>query len=497
MEMENRKDRPAVREETLDPEDWDALRALGHQMLEDAMQYLQSARERPVWTPVPERVKQRLHQPLPRESEDLEAVYRDFLENIFPYPMGNIHPRFWGWVIGTGDPVGVLAEMLAATMNPNLGGGDHVAGYVEKQVLDWCKAMMGFPPDAGALLGSGGSMANLEGLTVARNTMAQRSGVPLRKVGLQGLNRPMVLYCSAQAHSSVQKAAEVLGLGSDALRQIPVDDAFQMRLDLLREAVRQDKRDGKLPFCVVGNAGTTNTGAFDDLNALADFCQQEGLWFHVDGAFGALAALAPGLKPLTAGMQRADSLAFDLHKWIGLPMEIGCILIRREVDQRNAFSMNPDYLAHAERGLAGGALWYGDYGVQLTRSFRALKAWMMIKVHGTEKFGRMIQQNVDQANYLAQRVDGEPELERLAPVPLNIVCFRYVGQARPHSVEALNALNQELLIRLHESGAAAPSYTTINGNYTLRVANVNQRSRREDFDILVQEVLKIGRSLEG
>ena len=489
-------DREIAVEETLDPENWDAMRALGHQMLDDALTYLETIRERPVWQPVPEQIKQHMQQPLPQKPQDLEAVYNDFVENILPYSMGNIHPRFWGWVIGTGDPIGVLAEMLAATMNPNLAGGDHVANYVEKQVLDWCKQMMGFPPEASGILVSGGSMANLVGLTVARNVMAARAGVDLRKTGVQSLSRPMVMYASTQAHSSIQKAVEVLGLGSDSLRQIPVDEDYRIRVDLLRKAVALDRRHSRAAGCVVGNAGTVNTGAIDDLPALAEFFQQEGLWFHVDGAFGSLAALAPQLAPLVKGMEQADSLSFDLHKWMSMPIEIGCTLIRQEPDQRNSFSMSPDYLAHADRGLAGGKLWFGDYGIQLTRSFRALKAWMMLKTHGSEKFGRIIQQNVEQARYLAGLVDAAPELERLAPTPLNIVCFRFVGQAQHHTDEELNVLNQELLVRLHESGSAAPSYTTLNGKYALRVANVNHRSQRSDFDMLIRDVIQIGKGLE-
>jgi glutamate/tyrosine decarboxylase-like PLP-dependent enzyme len=488
-------DQQLALDETLDPENWEDMRTLGHHMLDDALHYLETVRERPVWQPVPEQVKQRLQQPLPKTPQDLEEVYRDFVENILPYPTGNIHPRFWGWVMGTGDPIGVLAEMLAASMNPNLGGLDHVANYVEQEVLEWCKQMMGFPFEASGILVSGGSMANLVGLTVARNVIAVGMGVDLRKQGLQGLARPMVMYSSDQTHSSVQKAVEVLGLGSDALRKIPVDSDYRIRLDLLRENIARDRQLGFLPACVVGNAGTVNTGAIDDLNALADFCEHEGLWFHVDGAFGSLAVLAPQLAPLVAGMERADSLAFDMHKGLSMPFEIGCILVRREPDQRKSFSMNPDYLAHAERGVAAGKLWFGDYGIQLTRGFRALKAWMMLKAHGSEKFGRIIQKNVDQARYLSALIDASPVLERLAPTSLNIVCFRYVGEGQ-RSEETLNALNRELLIRLHESGIAVPSYTMLDARYSLRVANVNQRSQQDDFDILIQAVIKIGKELE-
>ena len=479
-------------EESLDPKNWEAMRILGHRMIEDMMSYLESVRERPVWQPVPGSVKQKLSIPLPLNPQKPEDIYQEFLDYILPHPMGNIHPRFWGWVIGTGTALGMLAELLAAGMNPNVGGADHVANYVERQVLEWCKEMLGYPMEASGLLVSGGSMANLVGLTVARNTM---SGFDIRREGLGAAQKPMTFYGSVETHSSNQKAVELLGLGSAALRRIPVNADFQIVLPALEAAVSKDREDGFHPICVIGNAGTVNTGAIDDLNALADFCEREGLWLHIDGAFGALAALSPDLRPLLSGLERADSLAFDLHKWMYMPYEIGCALVRSEAHHRHAFSLTPDYLAHAERGLAGGPLWFSEYGVQLSRGFRALKAWMSIKEHGIKKYGRLIKQNVDQARYLAKLVDDSPDLERLAPVPLNIVCFRFKADRLDHA--SLNQLNQELLIQLHERGIAVPSHTTLGGKYALRVAITNHRSRREDFDVLVRQVITLGEGLLG
>jgi aromatic-L-amino-acid decarboxylase len=477
-------------EETLDPQDWQAMRALGERMVDDMMTYLETVRDRPVWMPVPDEVKASFREPLPLDPQDPERVYQEFLQYVLPYPMGNIHPRFWGWVIGTGTPLGMLAEMLAAGINPNLAGGEHMANDVEAQVLDWCKEMLGYPAEASGLLVSGGSMANLVGLTIARNTMA---GFDIRRHGLLASPRRMTVYGSSEMHSSNRKAIELLGLGTDSLREVPVNSDFQIELSALEAAISKDREAGYQPICVIGCGGTVNTGAIDDLNSLADMCQREGLWFHIDGAFGALAALSPSLRPLVAGMERADSLALDMHKWMYMPYEIGCVLVRSEEDHRRAFFLTADYISHQARGLAGGRVWFSEYGVQLSRSFRALKAWMSIKEHGVEKYGRLIQQNVDQARYLADLVDDSPSLERLAPVPLNIVCFRFYA---PHlDDESLNRLNEELLLQVHENGVAVPSYTTIEGKYALRVAITNHRSRREDFDLLVTEVTKLGRNL--
>ena len=479
--------KPYPSEENLDPQDWTAFRSLAHRMLDDMLDYQQHVRERPVWQPVPAETKAFLQQPLPQEPQPHEQVYQDFVHNVLPYPMGNIHPRFWGWVMGNGTPFSVMAELLAATMNPNMGGGEHGANYVEKQVIDWLKQMFAYPADASGLLVSGASMANLIGLTVARNTLA---GYDLRHQGLRAGPRQMVVYASQEVHSCVHKAVELLGLGRDALRLVPVNPAYEMELDALEQMIAADRAAGLQPFCVVGTAGTVNTGAIDDLQGLAEICARENLWFHVDGAIGAVAILAPEVHACVEGLQRSDSLALDLHKWMYMPFEAGCALVRSEPAHRKAFSLTPEYLTHAERGLAAGSLWFSDYGLQLSRSFRALKVWMSLKEHGVQKFGRLVQQNMLQAQHLAGLVDAHPRLERLAPVDLNIVCFRY----NPGEMDTagLNRLNQEVLARLHESGIAAPSSTTLQGCFCLRAAITNHRSRLDDFDLLVETVARLG-----
>ena len=483
-----------MKDESLDPQDWQAMRNLGYAMLDDMLDYLQTIRQKPVWQHAPDQVKMHFTTPVPEDAQPVEDIYQEFLEYIRPYPIGNNHPRFWGWVFGTGTVMGAYADMLAAGMNTNSGDLDHhSAVHVEKQVLDWCKQMLGFPLSASGLLTSGCSVANLIGLTVARNA---RAGYDIRKEGLGHMPQKMVLYASQEIHSSIQKAVELLGLGSDSLRHVPINAEFQMDLVALESMISADRKQGHLPFCVVGAAGTVNTGAFDDLEALAEICQREQLWFHVDGAFGAWAELSASARQLVAGLQRADSLAFDLHKWMYLPYEVGCILVQHPEEHRKAFSLTPVYLERdmEGRGLTGGDLpWLTDYDFHLSCGFRALKVWMTIKEHGSRKFARLIQQNIDQANYLASLIESQPQLELVAAVVSNVVCFRFIVPGLDENTR--NALNKEILVELQEQGIAVLSGTTIVGKYVLRVGNTNHRSCREDFDILVTEVLRIGNEL--
>jgi glutamate/tyrosine decarboxylase-like PLP-dependent enzyme len=467
-------------------------------MVDEMMTWLETVRERPVWQRMPDTVRASFTGSAPRQPEGAEQAYADFTANVLPYPTGNIHPRFWGWVMGNGTPSAALAEMLAATMNPNVGGADHAANLVEAQVIEWCKEITGYAADASGILVSGGSMANLVGLAVARNASA---GFDVRRLGVMGGRRPpvqaargpMVLYASIETHSSVQKAVELMGLGEANYRRIPVNSQYEVDVAALAAAIAADRAAGCQPLCVVGNAGTVNTGAIDDLTALAELCRREKLWFHVDGAFGAIAALDPEYRARLAGMEQADSLAFDLHTWMYMPYEVGCVLVRHPETHRDTFSLTPGYLVHATRGTAAGDLWFSELGPQLSRGFRALKVWMSIKEHGLDRFAALVRQNVDQARYLGSLVEQHEELELLAPVPLNIVCYRYVAPGL--SEEQLNALNAELLIRLQESGVAVPSNAVLNGHYALRVANTNYRSRREDFDLLVRETVRVGREL--
>ncbi|HEV7591440.1 MAG TPA: pyridoxal-dependent decarboxylase [Longimicrobium sp.] len=477
---------------TLDPPDWDEFRALAHRMVDDTIAHLSSLHEQPAWRQMPDDVRGSFAGPLPREGAGAEAAYRDFAERVRPYPNGNLHPRFWGWVQGNGTPLGMMAEMLAAALNPHLAGFDQAPALVEKQVIAWLAEMMGFPAGASGLLVTGGTMANVLGVAVARHAKA---GFDVRAEGLQGGRPRMLLYGSGETHGWVKRCAELLGLGHASFRPIRVDGDDRVDVEAMRAAIRADRAAGHHPFCAIGTAGTVNTGATDDLRALAALCREEGLWFHVDGAFGALARLSDELAPLVAGMEEADSLGFDLHKWMYLPFECACVLVRDAEQHRAAFSITASYLAETTRGVIAGGIPFADLGVDLTRGFKALKVWMSLKAHGVDAIARLIEQNVAQARHLAGLVEADPSLELLAPVALNVVSFRYAAAGVPE--ERLDAINQEILLRVQEAGIAVPSGTLVRGRYAIRVANVNHRSRREDFELLARSVARIGREVEN
>lgn len=477
-------------EMSLDPLDWEAFRKHAHKMLDDVITYVQTVENRPVWTPTTEELRKNFQLPLPLKGEGPDKVYDDFVQSVLYHPLGNIHPRFWGWVNGTGSAQGAMAELLIAAVNNNVSTFDQAALYAELQVLDWLKQIMNYPGEASGIFVTGGSVANLVGLAVARTAAADWD---VTKKGLQGNQARLCSYGSNQTHFSVEKGLQVLGLGSESFRKINVNEKYQIDVQHLKEAIARDRQEGNRPCCIIGNAGTVNTGALDPLDELAELCTKENLWFHVDGAFGALAALSTELRPLLRGMERSDSLAFDLHKWLYMPYDIGCILVRHPELHQKTFAGGGAYTSAMTRGLSATSTSFRDLGLEQSRSARGLKAWLLLKEHGLDTYCQLIEQNVHQAKYLASLIQQHSELELCAPVSLNIVCFRYLHPSSDEDNH--NKLNKELIGLLQESGIAVPSYTILDGRFVIRAAITNHRSRRKDFDLLVNSVIDLGRKL--
>ena len=473
----------------LDPADWQELRLLGHRMLDDMVDYLSGVRQRPVWRPLSDAALAARRAGWNRAPTPLAELYREFRETVLPFPTGNIHPRFLGWVHGSGTPTGMLAELLAAGMNANLGGREHAAVHVERQVIGWCRDLFEFPGSAAGLLVTGTSLANLLAIAVAR---VDRLGADSRRRGMRGAPN-LVAYAGRSAHGCIAKAFETIGLGSDALRLLPLDARLRIDLAALRDAIVADRAAGCVPFLVIGTAGSVDTGAIDDLDALADIAASEDLWLHVDGAFGALAMLSPELKARLAGLARADSLAFDFHKWAHVPYDCGCVLVREGELMRAAFAHEPPYLARYERGAGSGAPWFADYGIDLSRGFRALKVWFTLREHGQDRLGAAILKNCRQAAALGRAIEAANELELMAPVALNIVCFRHCGVPE----ERRDALNKALVVALQESGIAVPSSTLIGGKLAIRVNLTNHRTTGADLKLLLDAVRERGARLAG
>ena len=468
--------------ETLDPQNWDEIRAQGHRMLDDMIDYAANVRDRPVWRPIPDAVRARFHESLPHEPGNLGDVYREFTDFIAPYATGNVHPGFMGWVHGGGSVVGMLAEMLAAGLNANLGGRDHIPIEVERQIVEWTRQMFGFPDGASGIFVTGTSMANLMAVLVARTTAL---GPSVRRRGVGDEGGRLTAYASTAAHGCITKAMDIAGFGSDALRCVDVDRFHRIDVAALRARIALDRAAGLRPFLVVGSAGTVDIGAIDDLRALSALCREEGLWFHVDGAYGALGVLSPALAPRLAGLEHADSIALDFHKWGQVPYDAGFLIVRDGERHRQTFSAPAAYLRRETRGLSAGSLWPCDLGPDLSRGFRALKTWFTLKTYGTDRLGAIITRTCALAGYLEARILAEPRLELLAPVQLNIVCFRY------RAADA-NQVNRDIVIDIQESGIVAPSTTLLGGELAIRAAIVNHRTDTRDIDALISAVLEFG-----
>lgn len=476
-------------EPSLDPKNWADMKKVALQMVEDMFDLLQNINSKKVWEVIPEKVKNSIDIPVPRNENDVTNVYQDFKEQILPYYKGNIHPRYWSWVEGTGTSTTMMAEMLAAGLNSNCNNGEHIAMYIETMVMRWLKQALALPDERDGSLVSGGSMANLSCLLVARNYFTKNQD---RATGV-GENKYRI-YVTSETHSCIAKAAEIMGIGSKSIRRVNTLPNYSMNVAELQDAIDQDRKKGYTPFCVVANIGTVRTGAVDPIKEISGVCKRESLWLHIDGAYGIFAKLLPEYNEMLQHVNNADSIAFDLHKWMYIPYEAGCFFVKNKQLLTDTFSLPTDYLSLHEKGLASGPEPMSNLSIEMSRGFKALKIWMMIKEHGMDKISKSIKQNIIQAHYLAHLIEEESNLELLSEVLLNVVCFRY----RPNKDlqnDILNKLNKDIVMQLHCRGIAAPSYTILNDVYAIRVANVNHRSRKRDFDILIKSVIEIGNEL--
>ncbi|CAF2532712.1 unnamed protein product [Rotaria sp. Silwood2] len=471
---------------SLDPLDWTEIRSLGHQIMDDMINYLRDVRLRPAWRPMPLSVRTAIAQTdIPLKGQSPFDVYDEMCSLILPYPVGNIHPYFWGYVQGTGSPIGAIAEFITGTMNTMSWGGHQASIYIERQVLSWLKVLMNFPNDdtSSGVLVSGTSVATIIAMAVARKKFC---------------NRTMKVYCSKEAHNCLIRAVDLLNIGKENIILISTNSKRQIDLKALKAAL-----DPHSCGFIVGSAGTVSTGAIDDLKSLAIICacRPSDLWFHIDGAIGAVARCSKRLRPLFDGFEHADSIAFDLHKWLFVPYECGCILIRHGQLHKSTFSQPAaSYLTLMDGGItpSEGEVFFSDYGLELSRNMKSLKVWMTLKTYGIEKFGQIMEQNVDQAKYFVGLIEqNSNQFEVLATGPLNIVCFRcIVSRSNVIDVEILNKLNRQMLVSIQERGIAVVSPIVIdNHKFALRMCITNHRTKMSDMDKFMEQLIQLADEL--
>lgn len=460
------------------------FRRAAHGLVDDVADYLAELSSKPVWQPMPDGLRSELLDlPLPEEPAALEELVATTLGDILPHAMGNGHPAFFGWVNPPPSPAGVMTSLAAAAMNPSVVSGDHADVHLERAVVRWLAELVGFPHEPGAgLLASGGSTATLVCLAGARQRALAAAGHDVRRDGLVGAPQP-VAYVPAEAHSCIRRAWELLGLGSDAIREVPLE-AGRLDESALRASIAADRERGAVPALLVGSAGTVNTGAIDPLESLADVASAEGLWFHVDGAYGAFGVLDPAISERYIGMERADSLVLDPHKWLGVPVDAGCALFRRGDDVRDAFSLIPPYLRQDTGDDDFGT--FAEYGPEQTRPFRALKTWATIAARGRTGIVAQVTRANALARELAAMVEREPELELAAEPETSIVAFR----ARPADCppERVEEVNRALPEAIQARGRAFVTGTVFDGQETLRACILHPETTEEHLGILVEEV---------
>jgi aromatic-L-amino-acid decarboxylase len=462
----------------------DEIRAMGRAAVERIAAYYQTLPTRPVvLASTSQAIRAQLDEPLPQAGCDFESLLDTFDDVIAKYSRHNGHPRFFGYVSSPGTPVTAVGSMLSASLNANVTcwRSSPAGTELEHITINWLKEMLGYPAEAGGLFTSGGSMANFAALAAARSAKAPANVV---RDGVAANGKKMCTYVSVEGHFSIRKAAGQLGLGEANVRAVPTNALLQIDLGELERLVEQDLAAGHLPFCVVANAGTTATGAFDPIGALADFAHRYGLWLHVDAAYGGFAALAPSARHFFERVAEADSVALDPHKWLYLPVGCGCVLYRDPAWARAAFGHDAEYTRPIGFGQDESfAFW--DYGPELSRPFRALDLWLLIKYAGAARLAEAIEGNMACARHLEDLVKGSDDFEMLAPVVLSIFCFRYAPKGYDGD---LNALNERLLVALQHGGSTYLSNAQIGGQFALRGCVLNYRTTLEDMETVLDDV---------
>jgi aromatic-L-amino-acid/L-tryptophan decarboxylase len=466
------------------------FRRLGYQAVDIAARHLAELPDRPVFQRMDESQRRAImNMPMPQVPLSGDEILGTVAEHIVPHPMGNGHPRFFGWVNSPPAMMAVITEIIAAAMNPSCAGGDHAAIYLEKCVIRWLMQLIGFPIEGSTgLLVSGTSAATLTALAAARHRALRELGIDVRKQGVCGSQARLRLYASTQVHGCAQKAVELLGLGSECIRWIGVDPDFRVSLHGLRQAIQEDRQQGLSPFCIVASAGSVHTGAIDPLDELASIASEFGLWLHVDGAYGAAGILDPDSEALFAGIGRADSVALDPHKWLSVPVECGCVLVRDQQLLRDAFSLVPSYIRTEPGKGIGNLPWFSEYGFQQTRGFRALKLWVTLAHAGALGLKQQIVRQIALARYLEHRIEAMPDLELRSKGKLSIVCFRYLPPALAGEEEAVDALNKEIMERVQSDGIAFLTNTTLAGRFVLRACILHYGTTELDIDAMLSAV---------
>jgi aromatic-L-amino-acid decarboxylase len=476
------------------------FRALGHRLVDQVAEFLESLPRGPVTrneSPSAVRDALDLTGPLPESGTEPGALLERTARLLFEHSLFNGHPRFFGYITAPPAPIGILGDLLASAVNPNVGGWmlAPAATEIESQTVRWIASLIGYPDDCGGLLVSGGNMANFVCFTAAR---AAKAGWDVRAQGLAGdPARRLRVYASAETHTWIQKATDMAGLGTASIRWIPTDARLRMDVGALRRQIDADIAAGDVPCLAVGTAGSVSTGAVDPLPAISALCREYGVWFHVDGAYGGFAAALPDVVDDLHGLSLADSVAVDPHKWLYAPLEAGCALVRDPDALRAAFSYHPPYYHFEERATN-----YVDYGPQNSRGFRALKVWLALKHVGAAGYRKMIADDIRLSQAMADAVGRHPELE-LTTQDLSITTFRYVPRdlrattGDPAVERHLDALNRELLDRLQRGGEAFVSNAVIGGRYVLRACIVNFHTARVDVEAVPEIVARIGRAVDG